>query len=447
MKLEPELLDLLICPVTGSTLFQTDFYLADLNQEHSYPILGNIPWLLPQPNNCLADWSVKLQHFSQTLNQEIHDLSIAIPHVLGNTQERLKRLQKGKQQFLQTVNELLQPILQHQPSELYVYQSLAGKAPSTQNLLSYEANLYRDWVWGEQENTLTMDLVLEKFSSKTAENFLVLGAGACKLAVDIHQAIQPKITVATDINPLLLLAAEKLLRTGSLEITEFPLAPRRSEWVAVEHQVQAEQKSENFHLLFADATKPALKPGSFDAVLTPWFIDIQPLECSQFLQQLNQYLPIGGQWINVGSLVFYQNRDAFCYSIEEVKTLAEHQGFAIEELTEHTIPYLNSPYNAGYRMEHVWCWRAIKVRDVAALETVETLPNWLLNWNLAIPKSDWVQQALLNHRFQAQLAAEVDHRTSIHKIAKKLSRQHSIQLDEALSLVQQFFLELYRQNQ
>ena len=183
-----------------------------------------------------------------------------------------------------------------------------------------------------------------------------------------------------------------------------------------------------------------------ELVVTPWFIDIQPLEFSQFLQQLNHYLPIGGEWINFGSLVFYQNRDAFCYTIDEIEAIAKQQGFAISNIQEHEIPYLQSPYNAGYRMERVWSWRATKEKNVEPLENPQTLPEWLTDLSKPIPKTDYFKQISLTHRTYAQLTAEVDGRTSIQRLGKKLAKQHQMDQREADAMVRNFFLDAYRQN-
>ncbi|MGH1487139.1 MAG: Trm112 family protein, partial [Cellvibrionaceae bacterium] len=352
MSLTPELIDLLACPSTGNDLQLSDGILTIENTEHTYPIVSDIPWLLPNPQNSLIDWSVKLNHFHQVLSHEIAELEQEIASTTSPaTKERLEKLLVGKQQFVRTVFDLLTPIVRHPMARKSTYDSLSDTAPNTQNLLSYEANLYRDWVWGEEENNISNDIVTQQVEQANCKKLLVLGAGAGRLALDIHKKLSPNITVATDINPLLVLATQKIIQGNGLNIYEFPTEPRNSHYCAIEHSIAAETSPDNFHYIFSDATKPAFKKGAFDTVVTPWLIDIQPLELSHFLKQLNQYLSIGDQWINFGSLVFHQNRDALCYSIEEVKTIAQQQGFDIQSIEEHQIPYLKSPYNAGHRIE------------------------------------------------------------------------------------------------
>ena len=46
----------------------------------------------------------------------------------------------------------------------------------------------------------------------TSQVMLVLGAGAGRLSWDLHAKLQPQITIASDINPFLLVCAERLIK-------------------------------------------------------------------------------------------------------------------------------------------------------------------------------------------------------------------------------------------
>lgn len=448
MSLAPELIALLTCPETGAALELKDGALVSVKSESSqhYPIIGDIPWLLANPRNSLNDWSAKLNHFNKVLLHEIKALERELKHASGATHTRLSSLKHGKEQFIRRVSELLMPVVAAQATTKNVYDTLRDRAPNTQNLLSYEANLYRDWVWGDEENNLTRDIVLKHIDTQTCGQLLVLGAGAGRLALDIHDAVSPTLTVATDINPLLVMAARHLLENKTLDLFEFPLQPRSSQCIAIEHHLKGRKKPDNFHWVFADALKPAFKKSAFDTLITPWLIDIQPLEFSRFMRQLNQYLPVGGQWINFGSLVFNQKRDAHCYSLEEILTIAADQGFDIADVQEEEIPYLKSPYNAGYRMERIWHWRAIKTHDVKALSQPDILPGWILKPDQPVPQAEFIKQFCFKHRTYAQLASEVDGKASLNKIARKLARQNGGDEAEVLQMLRNFFCEMYQQN-
>lgn len=447
MEFSEQLQELLRCPVSGEMLERQGEQLRSVDGEHEYPLVNGIPWVLPHARNSLLDWGAKLNHFRQVLQAEIAQLERELKSAPTFTRARLERMHAAKRAFLQGVTELVLPVVSTRVAEKSLYDALRDRAPSTQNLLSYEANLYRDWIWGEEENRLSAELVLEKFAGASPGKLLVLGAGSCRLAHDLHIALSPRATVATDINPLLLLAADRLLSGQDFSLYEFPLQPRNVEDIAVEQSFRGlDAWPDNFHLAFADAANSPFAAQAFDAVVTPWLIDVQPYELGRFLRQLNRYLPLGGHWINFGSLVFNQRRDAYCYTIDEVREVAAENGFALGEPVETEMPYLKSPHNVGYRVERVWSWRAEKTADVGAEEDVQALPEWLLDIRQPIPRVRYIHSFAQQQRVHAELAGEVNGKTSIKAIAGRLAKQNNMDADEAAQLVRNFFLEIYQQN-
>lgn len=451
MNLPETFLDLLRCPETGQPLSPQEGQLQTFDAQTSgtktsaakaaYPLVGGIPWLIAHPRNSLLDWGAKLNHFQQTLLKEISELEVAIKTAEGAAHDRIECLLLAKKDFLMEITTLLEPITRTKVAALEHYNALLDRAPTTQNLLSYEANIYRDWQWGDEENELSLKLVLE-FAPENLGKLCVLGAGACRLALDIHQQAKPELTVATDINPLFLLAVNKLLSNESFFLTEFPLHPKLTDYVAIKHQMKAlENAPDNFHLCFADSAKPPFKKHGFDTVLTPWLIDIQPHEFKRFLRQLNQYIPVGGRWLNFGSLVFNQARESLCYSAEEVVELAAEAGFEIEELNQREIPYLKSPYNAGYRMENVWVWEAIKRNDVPAEKDIQLTPDWLLDINKPVPVLADMQSQYQQSAFLADILSQIDGRRSLSELASRLAKNYEGDEAEFEQLLTQYFLQ------
>lgn len=447
MEFTEQLRELLRCPVTGASLERQGDRLRTEDGEHEYPLVNGVPWVLPHARNSLLDWGAKLNHFRQVLQSEIAGLERELKSAPPYTHERLSRMHAAKQAFLQSVTDLVLPVVSTRVAEKSLYDALRDRAPSAQNLLSYEANLYRDWVWGEEENRHSAELVLERFGDFRPGKLLVPGAGSGRLAYDLHEALSPETTVATDINPLLLLAADRIFSGQDFSLYEFPLQPRAIDDIAVEQSFKGlDAWPDNLHLAFADVANSPFQARVFDAVVTPWLIDVQPYELGRFLRQLNQYLPVGGIWVNFGSLVFNQRRDAYCYTVDEVREVAADNGFAMEQATEAELPYLKSPHNVGYRMERIWSWRAEKTSDVDAEEDVQSLPEWLLDIRQPIPRTRYLHAFAQQQRVHAELAGEVNGKTSIKVIAGRLAKQNNMDAAEAAQLVRNFFLEIYRQN-
>lgn len=447
MELTPEFLALLRCPVSGEELERDNSELRTHDGEHRYPLIKDVPWVLPNARNSLLDWGAKLNHFRQVLVAELTQLEREAKKAPAHTLRRLQTMHSAKQAFLQGVIDLILPVVSAQVAEKSLYDVLRDRAPSIQNLLSYEANLYRDWIWGDEENKRNAELVTDRLGNTQPPRRLILGAGSGRLAFDLHQALGAGITVATDINPLLLMAAERIFSGQDFALYEFPAQPRDGEHIAVEQTFKGlPEWPQNLYLAFADAANSPFAPHTFDAVVTPWLIDIQPYELGRFLRQLNQYVPVGGQWINFGSLVFNQNRDAFCYTVEEIQGVARDNGFEMDQPVLTEMPYLKSPHNAGYRMERVWSWRAEKIAEVRAPSGSQVLPAWILDVQQPIPQTRYLQAFAQQHQMYGALASEVNGKTSIKVIARRVAKQNRADPNEALQMVRNFFLEIYRQN-
>jgi uncharacterized protein YbaR (Trm112 family) len=447
LDLTPEFLALLRCPVTGEALERAKSQLRTPAGEHCYPVINGVPWVLPNARNSLLDWGAKLNHFRQVLVAELTQLEREARKAPAHTVRRLQTMHSAKHAFLKGVIDLILPVVSAQVAEKSLYDVLRDRAPSIQNLLSYEANLYRDWIWGDEENQQSAALVADRLGASKPQQRLILGAGSGRLAYDVHRALGSGTTVATDINPLLLMAAERIFSGHDFTLYEFPAQPRDAGHIAVEQAFKGlAEWPDKLHLAFADAANSPFAPHTFDAVITPWLIDIQPYELGRFLRQLNQYVPVGGQWINFGSLVFNQNRDAFCYTVEEVREVARDNGFEMDEPVLTEMPYLKSPHNAGYRIERVWSWRAEKTADVRAQSGSQILPSWILDTQQPIPQTRYLQAFAQQHQMYGALAAEVNGKTSIKVIARRVAKQNRADPNEALEMVRNFFLEIYRQN-
>ncbi|WP_096086936.1 hypothetical protein [Agaribacterium haliotis] len=441
MSLSSAFSRLLCCPLSGQNLQQQDDQLVSEDGKHSYPLVDGLPWLLAHPRNSLLDWGAKLNHFQQVLLQEITQLELDRNQSQGAVHDRIECLLLAKKDFLLEITKLMQPLNQAKVASVEIYNALRDRAPASQNLLSYEANIYRDWQWGDEENQQSLELI-KKVAPAQLGKLCVLGAGACRLALDVHQHFDTELTVATDINPLFMFAVQKMLRGESFFFTEFPLHPKIVDYVAIKHQMSGFDKvPDDFYLCFADAAKPSFVKHAFDTVLTPWLIDIQPHEFSRFLTQLNQYVPIGGRWINLGSLVFNQNRESLCYSSDEVVELAAAAGFEIEELKQVEMPYLKSPYNAGYRMETVWSWEAVKRQHVEADKDLSSIPVWLIDTGKPIPASQQAVAEQAKAAFLADLYQRIDGETSLRSLARKLAQKEGADAAEFEAMLVQFFLE------
>src|SRR5690606_32530422 len=83
------------------------------------------------------------------------------------------------------------------------YLALRTRLPPDQGLLTYYPIVHRDWAWDGDENAVSLDLVRDALDGRAPGRTLVLGAGAGRLAYDVHRHLAPAATIALDFNPLL----------------------------------------------------------------------------------------------------------------------------------------------------------------------------------------------------------------------------------------------------
>ena len=327
-----ELIDLLACPRCDKTpLDPVDDKLHCKACKVDFPSISGIPWMFAEPQAALGEWRGRLQFALQQLSHEIAGLE----HELKDTaisalaRRRIERYKKCVESHRRKLQKLLRPVdVQSLQGNFESYLALRTRLPSDQGLNTYYANSPRAWAWGDAEYQASLQQVRAVLHDHAAlGTVLVLGAGAGRLASDIHMNIECSSTVAMDFNPLLMLVAKAVTQGEKLHLYEFPIAPLALEDDAVLRKLAApEVAGDNFHLVLGDALRPPFPEKSFDTIITPWLIDIISEDLPVLAARINRLLKKDGRWVNFGSLAFSAPRKALCYSAEGVKASVAERG-------------------------------------------------------------------------------------------------------------------------
>jgi ubiquinone/menaquinone biosynthesis C-methylase UbiE len=305
----------------------------------------------------------------------------------------------------------------------------------TQDLHSYYVNLHRDWAWGVEENRRSCELVAEALGPER-RRVLVLGAGGGRLAYDLHAACAPSLTVALDINPLLLLVAKELLDGNAVSLIEFPIAPRHRGDEAVARELRAPEPSRpGLELVFGDAWQAPFKPQSFDAVITPWLVDIVDLDFDSIAAHVNRLLVMGGRWVNFGSLAFPWRRPALRLGRDELSPALDEAGFETATIRDEVIPYMRSPASRHSRLEEVLVFAADKRRRGPREPEPPRPPAWLEQHGLPVPRVGPLALAADASRVQALTLALIDGQRSIDDLVRVISEQRLLPPEQARSAV------------
>ena len=194
-----------------------------------FPTIDGIPWMFAEPNAALGEWRGRLQFALQKLGHEIAGLE---QELKGNdlsalARRRIERYKKCVESHRRKLQKLLRPVdVQSLQGNVESYLALRTRLPTDQGLNTYYANIHRDWAWGEEENEASLQQIRAVLHDHAElGRVLVLGAGAGRLAYDIHRAFDCAATVAVDFNPLLMMVARTVTSGEQLKLYEFPLAP------------------------------------------------------------------------------------------------------------------------------------------------------------------------------------------------------------------------------
>lgn len=396
--------------------------------------MGGIPWLFPDPASALGEWRNRLTLYLEEFAAAEKAVNVDLASgPRPATRARLERLRTAYGAQASQVRRLLEPLTLGQlPMAHSMLTAVGTSLPLSQDLHSYYHNLHRDWCWGDAENRAALELVRPELPQDPLPA-IVLGAGACRLAYDLHQVSARALTVALDINPLLLFAAAKILRGETVELTEFPIAPRSETDVAVTRQLRApEPVRSGLQLLFADAWQAPFAPQSFGTVVTPWLIDIVEPDFATVALHVNRLLSPGGRWINFGSLAFPWRRPALRHGPAEIAEILQDSGFELIRTRDAVVPYMRSPASRHGRDEEVFLFTAVKRARGPREASAPASAPWLTDTRLSVPASGSLALAAEASRIQAVLLALIDGVRSIDEIATLVSDQGLMPKDQAV---------------
>lgn len=416
-----------------------------------FPSLDGVPCLFAEPVATLAEWRQRLKFALEKLAQDAAGVQAELQNqrLRPLTRERLTLLQRAYGDQARRLAELLSPLaLQGSPAGVAMHLALQTRLPTDQGLTTYYPNIHRDWAWGDEENAASLALVAGALGGGALGNLVVLGAGAGRLAYDLHQQLATDNTMALDFNPLLALVAARAVTGEGVELWEFPVAPRSiGDHAVLQTLVATEPVREGFHLVLGDVLRPPFVAGSVDVVVTPWVVDILPEDFRNVAARVNGLLKPGGRWICFGSLAFGQPEAASRYSLEEVLAIVMDSGFAEPDVREDEIPYMCSPASRHGRRELVVTIGATKEQSVAKPARHRALPDWLVAGTQPVPLLPAFQLQAMTTRIYGFIMGLIDGRRSVADMAKLLADQRLMTREEAEPAIRTFLTKMYDDSQ
>ena len=439
-----DLRDLLACPRCDAPLAAADATWRCAGCAIDFPQVAGLPWLFAEPNAALGEWRGRLHFSLQRIERERQQLAASLTTTLhAATRARLEALELAMRDHGARLQALLAPLgIEQRAASYETYLALRTRLPADQGLTTYYANIHRDWCWGAAENDASFDVLAMLLDGASPGRTLVLGAGAGRLAYDLHMRCAAPLTAALDFNPLLSIVADRVTRGETLELYEFPIAPRGD--AAVLRTLAAPQPARRglVHVV-ADAHRPPFRRAAFDSVVTPWLVDILPERFDVLCARVNALLGDGGRWLNFGSLSFHDPDPALRYGVDECRAALEESGFGDIAVHERELPYLSSPASRHARRERVVSWSARKRRDVKKVPRHHALPEWLVRGTDPVPLGDSFRSQAAATRIHAFLMGLIDGRRSIKDMAKLVVEQRLMTAEEAEPAIRSFLMKMH----
>jgi uncharacterized protein YbaR (Trm112 family)/ubiquinone/menaquinone biosynthesis C-methylase UbiE len=448
-----DLSTLLACPRCDKTPLETTDDAMHCNAcKVDFPLIEGMPWMFAEPEATLGEWRGRLQFSLQQLSHEIASLDkeLESKQMRALSRRRIERYRKAVEMHRRSLQKLLRPIeTQSLQGNYESYLALRTRLPTDQGLNTYYPNIHRDWAWGEEENAASLKQIRAVLHDHVElGNVLVLGAGAGRLAYDIHTELNCSSTTAMDFNPLLMLVAKSVTSGAALSMYEFPIAPLSLEDDAVKRKLAAPRVAdEGFHLLLGDALRAPFAEQTFDTVVTPWLIDIINEDLPIFASRINKLLKKDGRWINFGSLAFANPERAHRYSPEETKAIVAESGFSDPYVSQATIPYMSSPASRHGRQERVFTFSSYKEREVDKPHRHVALPDWIVTGKEPVPLSPSFRQQAMTTQIYAFIMSLIDGKRSIKDMSIILENQKLMTQEEAQAAIRSFMTKMYDDSQ
>ncbi len=423
------------------------------NCSTSYPLITvgkrAIPFLFAHVESVLHGWTARLNGFLQKNHATLESLrnTLADKKMSKLTRQRVKLLLKAKEQYAVQITSRL-PFF----SENHCTQNISGNIQLAQNqgVDSYLNNIFRDWCWENGENEQLLQALADVLpASFKAGEVLTMGAGASRLSFDFHHCWNADYSVLLDINPLLLTTARQIIDGETVSLYEFPVAPSSLENNAVLQKCKLPEaceqtQADQFECILGDASNVPFADKTFDTILTPWLIDIIPMDLREFIPHVNRLLKTGGVWANTGSLAFFHKNESWNYSENELIDLLKKYGFEVEHAQRKEIQYLHSPHSSHGRIENVFSFSARKKFDSVIAKPHIYLPDWITDDTRAIPQLNELVAASSKHLLQAQVLAAIDGVRCIREIGGLLAKQYDMSEENASAAVRQILIDNYK---
>lgn len=420
--------DLLGCPRCAGALRRVVGGLGCERCGTAFPVFANVACAVEDPGLWRTIWLRRLDDYTSGAEARIEALrrEAEAAHLLPRTRDRLLRVAAGLGQQVESVTALFEPL--DTGASPLITAAIPGRSEPVEQLaiLAGYEGIFRDWAWGAREHELAVE-VLAPLVPERRDRVAIHGAGAGRLAVELHQRCAPGRTIAMDLDPLPLLVAGRLLAGEVVRLPEFPVEPRSDDVVVVARELaHPDPVRAGLGLVLGDPLRPPLRAGSVDVVVTTWFVDRARADLRLTAAAVNRVLAPGGVWVNIGPLRF-AGELARAYTIEEVLEIAGGAAFEVTARDERDLPAFHSPASGARRTELVHAFAARKMGEAPRAAIPELVPPWVANPQALIPITPALIALGRQSMFTTGVLGMIDGTRSVGDVARELGKAWGVE--------------------
>lgn len=316
---------LLACPSCTNEITSSDLVCNTCDLQ--FPLLGDIPILVDNPETFLGDWFEHFRNYilkQQAIIQQENYIVDSGTHYAPQ-KSRLQNIVNARIENLSTLADIMRPLRDYGPGKK------SDNLIKSSGQFNHIVYFLRDWGWHNNEPEVMCNKITEILPDDlSVKSLLVLGAGACKESYLLHNHYNSPLTVSLEIDPLKLLGAASIISGNTLYLNQILINNVRnaSDNVSRWELKCPSQPDNDFTYILANATRLPFTENAFHVLVTPFLIDAVGEDLRTLAPKIHKITQPDGYWVNYGVMAF---QPEMSYTGEEVIDIVETSGFEILE--------------------------------------------------------------------------------------------------------------------
>lgn len=362
--MNPELLERMYCPASKTPLAYASAADALVSAERgsSYPVIGGVPVLVPDPQQYLCRTAIDLEAHNQRRAQHMKTVDAFLSQetfrspMLRSLRAALEKnvalsvAQRDAVAARLGVDGLLRHVVAQGVKLADPRQTPAYYGP---DLLGFVRADWSDEPQAAKQRSVVLGRVRENIAKlcNATESALVVGGGAGRYFHELAATFDRML--GSDLNYTYVDIYHRL-KNGPMELADI-FYPMIASDVVADSFVAALPEGkipDNAAYFVGDALQLPVRDGSQDAVVSIYFSDCVPI--MRLLGEVRRVLKPNGVFISLGPMFYHSVDETAWFTPSETLEIARQIGFDCEHDEWGELAYWSSPHRSSETVHRVW---------------------------------------------------------------------------------------------